>query len=861
MSRAERIVGTLADLLLSWRKSLAVLFAVVTLFFGWSASQVRLDPGFLKLIPIKHEYMQTMMDYMEDFSGANMLLVNLRWKGEGDIYNPVFMDALQKATDEVFFIPGINRTKVASLFTPSTYYIEITEDGFNGEPVVPARYSGTQEELDQVRRNVENSGQIGLLVANNLKGAMIRADLQEYDAAAGPEGEQRVDYWEVQLRLEEIRNRFESPTKYVYKMKADRPPFAAGEVVYEGYVDHGWALFMQTFTALKQVEGTEGAQPFEIKGSELSVETAENPDYKPEIEVNVIGFARLLGDVIKGLLGVFAFFGLAFAITVVLLYWYTRSWRITFTALIVAMLPVMWLIGVLPLIGYGIDPMSILVPFLIFAIGVSHAVQMTSAWRLEVMAGASSVEAARGAFTKLFIPGAVALLTEALGFGVIMFIEIPIVHELGITACIGVLLMIITNKMILPIILSHLTLERSSLAHSENAMFSDTSPLTRILGACAEPRTAVMVFAVTLVVLVAATWKSGDLVIGDTGIGQPELHEDSRYNTDSATIASTYDIGVDVLTVIVEAKDFPGDSCLQYPVVGLIDKFELYMRGVEGVRSVTSVAGIGKLVISAFNEGNPRWRALPRTDVGLSTGSRAFDPNLGLNNESCRAIQVLIFTKDHEGATISHVVSEIKRFIADHPVDGVKMRLASGNVGVMAATNESVSSAEVTMLLALFGALVLFCLASFRSWIATICVMVPLMLVSVMCNALMATLDIGLKVATLPVVALGVGVGVDYGLYLFERIQHYMEDPACDFRTAFIGAMRDRGAAAVFTAVTMSVGVATWTMSALKFQADMGLLLAFMFLVNMLGAVCLLPAMGAWFYRGSGRGASAPAKA
>ncbi|HEY0975013.1 MAG TPA: MMPL family transporter [Solimonas sp.] len=856
MSRAQQMVDTFGNLLLRQRKVLAVLFTAITLFFGWSASNVRLDPGFLKLIPVKHEYMQTMMEYMEDFSGANMILVNLRWKGEGDIYNRAFMQALQEATDEVFFIPGINRTKVSSLFTPSTYYIEITEDGFNGEPVVPARYSGTDEELAQIRRNVENSGQIGLLVANDLKAAMIRADLQEYDAKAGPDGPQNVDYWEVQTRLEEIRNRFESPKKYVYKMKKDRAPFKAGEVVYEGYVDYGWALFMQTFTALRQAEGSEGMQPFPVKGSELAVETVDNTHFNPDIEVNIIGFARLLGDVIKGLLGVFAFFGLAFAITVVLLYWYTRSWRITFTALIVAMLPVMWLIGVLPLIGYGIDPMSILVPFLIFAIGVSHAVQMTSAWRLEVMAGRTSVEAAHGAFTKLFIPGAVALLTEALGFGVIMFIDIPIVHELGITACIGVLLMIITNKMILPIILSHLTLEASSRNHSENAMFSDTSPLTRLLGAFAQPRTAIVVFAATAVLLAAATWKSGDLVIGDTGIGQPELHEDSRYNTDSATIANSYDIGVDVLTVIVEAKEFPGDSCLQYPVVGLIDQFELFVRGVEGVRSVTSVAGIGKLVISAFNEGNPRWRALPRSEVGLSTGSKAFDPNLGLNNDGCRAIQVLIFTKDHEGATIAHVISEIKRFIADHPVDGVKMRLASGNVGVMAATNESVSSAEVTMLLSLFGALVLFCLASFRSWLATLCVMVPLTLVSIMCNALMATLDIGLKVATLPVVALGVGVGVDYGLYLFERIQHYLEDPACDFRTAFIGAMRDRGAAAVFTAVTMSVGVATWTMSALKFQADMGLLLAFMFLVNMFGAVCLLPAMGAWFYRDAGRGAA-----
>jgi len=773
----ERFVHGIADVLIGKRKIFAIVFTIITLLFAGSATRIKLDPGFLKLIPIKHEYMRTMMEYMKDFSGANTLLVNLRWKGEGDIYNKEFMEALQKATDEVFYIPGVNRTKVSSLFTPSTYYIEITESGFNGEPVVPARYSGTPEQLAQVRKNVALSGQIGLIVSNDQKSAMIRADLQDYDPSKGQE-EQRVDYWQVQEKLTEIRGKFEN----------------------------------------------------------------EN------IEVNIIGFARLLGDVIYGLLGVFVFFGVAFLITMALLYWYTRSIRLTVVALIVALLPVLWLIGTLPLIGFGIDPMSILVPFLIFSIGVSHAVQMTNAWRQEVVAGATSVEASHAAFCKLFIPGAVALLTNALGFAVIMFIDIPIVHELGITACIGVLLMIATNKMILPIILTRVKLEESSRQHSLKGPSPFMGGVWKALARCAEPKTALIVFAVCAVLLVVSTVASRKMVIGDSGKGVPELRYDSRYNYDDRMINSNYNIGTDVLTIIAEAKEFEGDSCLHYEVVDLIDRLELYVRGIDGVQSVTSVAGIGKLVISAFNEGNPRYRALPRSQTGLSTGSKAFDPNLGLNNESCRAIQVLIFMKNHDGTVIAHAMDDIKKFIAANPVKGVKLRLASGNVGVMAATNEAVASAEVTMLLAIFGALALLCLLTFRSVTAVICIIVPLTMVSIFCNALMAMLGIGLKVATLPVVALGVGVGVDYGIYLFERIQHDL-DGGMDFRTAFYEAMRQRGTAAVFTAITMAIGVGTWAFSALKFQADMGILLAFMFLVNMLGAICLLPALGAWFYR------------
>jgi uncharacterized protein len=819
MNRTDRLVAACSGLLITHRKLLAALFTVITLAFGYSASNVKLDPGFLKLIPIKHEYMRTMMEYLKDFSGANTLLINLRWKGDGDLYNAEFMEALRKATDDVFFIPGINRPQVSSLYTPNTWYIEITEDGFKGEPVVPAKFSGTPEQLDRVRHNVGLSGQIGLIVSNDQKSAMIRASLLEVDTRNPAEAE--AVFRRVMARLADIRGRFESPDKYVYRLKTDQPPLKAGAVIAEGYSDLGWMQRFQTF----YVSPEDGADFISVSGAEVETEVLPNPDYNEKIEVNIIGFAQLLADVISGLVGVFGYFALAFLITAVLLFIYCGSVRIALVALFVATLPVLWLIGVLPLIGYGIDPMSILVPFLIFAIGVSHAVQMTSVWRQEVLAGKDSKAAARASFENLFIPGTVALLTEALGFGVIMLISIPIVHELGITACLGVLLMIITNKMILPIILSYTTLEESSRQRG----------LAATRG--------------SLAMLAVATWQSRGLVVGDSGRGVPELHADSRYNLDNDFIGDHYNIGTDVLTVIVEAPDFEGDSCLHYPVIDLVDRFELFARGIDGVQSVTSVAGIGKLVIGAFNEGNPRWRALPRSQAGLSTGSKGFDPNLGLNTEGCKAIQVLIFTRNHDGNTVAHVVREIKRFIAGNPVEGVKLRLATGNVGVMAATNEAVGAAEITMILAIFGSLVLFCYATFRSWIGVLCVMIPLVVVTVCCNGLMAALGIGLKVATLPVIALGVGVGVDYGLYLYERIQHHLADPAVSFREAFERSMVERGSAAVFTALTMSIGVATWTLSALKFQGDMGLLLAFMFLVNMLGAICLLPALGTWFFR------------
>ena len=157
------------------------------------------------------------------------------------------------------------------------------------------------------------------------------------------------------------------------------------------------------------------------------------------------------------------------------------------------------------------------------------------------------------------------------------------------------------------------------------------------------------------------------------------------------------------------------------------------------------------------------------------------------------------------------------------------------------------------MLISIFGAIVILCLVTFRSWRGTLCIVIPLVIATTLCHALMVWLGIGLKVSTLPVIALGVGIGVDYSIYLYERLQKNLARRGQPLMEAFHDALRSRGSAVLFTAATMTVGVGSWAFSALKFQADMGLLLAFMFLANMLGALLVLPALAAFLVRSSRR--------
>ncbi len=764
--RARPTIEALARVIFAHRRGLLAVFAVLTVLLGASATRLRVDAGFDKLVPLAHPYMQTFTQYRATFGGANRVLVALV-KRDGEVFDARFLAKLRDATDAVFFMPGIDRPTVRSLFTPNARYIEIVETGFSGGNIVPANYAGTPEDVARVRANVLRSSEVGRLVSNDLRGALIVGELLETDPNTG----RRLDYFQVAQQLEAIRAQ---------------------------YADAG-------------------------------------------VDVHIIGFAKAVGDIGAGARSVLAFFALAFAITAALLFAYTRSLRISALALFAALLPVVWLLGLLPVLGYGIDPMSVLVPFLIFAIGVSHAVQMCNAWSLEARAGAASVQAAHGAFMKLFAPGALALLANALGFLVIMLIRIDIVRELGITASLGVALMVVTNKVLLPVLLSWLPAPRAAhaLPHAPRS-----ERLWSALAALATRRRAALVLLAAAAMGGAAAWKARELQAGDLGQGLPELRADSRYNRDNAVITERFAIGVDVLSVIAQSHGLDS-ACLDHEVMSAIDRFERGMRAVPGVHSVIALPDVAKHVAQAVHEGNPKWHALPRDPQALGEALGVVDTSSGLMDAQCNAMQIFVFTEDHQGRTLKRLVAAAKTLAEEQGSPKLDFLLASGNVGVMAATNEAVDAAEYEMLGALFGAIALLCLAVFRSVRATLCLLLPLALVSVLCNALMALLGIGLKVSTLPVIALGVGVGVDYGIYLYGALRASLA-LGSTLPTAFAHAFRVRGGAIAFTALTMSVGVATWTFSALKFQADMGVLLAFMFLVNMVAAMLLLPALAAW---------------
>ena len=906
-----------------------IVFALITLAMAFFASQLRVDAGFKKMIPLQHEYMRTFLDYEKEFGGANRILIAVMDKN-GDMFNQPFFQTMEKITQDAKTIDSVDSARVSSIFTPNVRFVEVVEDGFAGGNVIPQNYTpniegftSTPEQFATIKANIDKANIVGRLVAKDFSGAMVWVDLVPEDPARGV----KVDYNKIAGQLDAIRAKYEN--------------------------EH--------------------------------------------TSVAIIGFAKMVGDIANGAKSVLLFFLVTVALTWFLLFLYSMSIKLASLTVAAALVAVVWMLGALYLLGFGIDPMNMLTPFLIFAIAVSHGEQMINRFRGEIFFGGleqGSVQqlrvrakfavgprvAAQRSFQALLVPGSVALAAGCIGFATILIIPVRIIFELAVTATIGVALTILTDLILLPVLLSFCKLR--NLEHKREyrlRQLTQFDKLWRQLTRLSLPIPAAIVILLGLATWFVAEEYGSRVMVGDAQKGVAELRPDARYNRDAELISDKFALGVDILNVIAEAE--PNACTASYAVMETLDRFAWNMRNVEGVAQVITLPMAAKIVNAGWNEGNIRWRVLPRDNDTLRQDTQGFETDSGLLNADCSAMPVMMFLTDHRSTTIDRVVAAVKKFREENHAfagvnvnlreqlakqsaeaqaagktfssDQVNLRLATGNVGVAAATNDEVRSVDRTMLYLLYAAVFVMCLLSFRSPLAALCIVLPLVLVTELGHSLMVQLDIGKKVNTLTVLALGVGIGVDYAIYIFARMHEAMtfraEFSAADIAEAaaaaaeaaaehagvppeeahhlfsrmydamaaggtftaadierelkrldeeadpvaaasesavarraeaasrafaamelnrasqadfvegqggqrslsesYFIALKTTGIAIFYTALTLAAGVAMWMFSDLKFQADMGVMLTFMFVVNMLAAMIFLPALCRWLLR------------
>ncbi|MDE0852935.1 MAG: MMPL family transporter [Nevskia sp.] len=842
---ATLFVKITEPMIFSKRPITLTVVALMTAFLGYQASQLRLDSGFEKQLPKDHPYIQILKKYRDQFGGGNTVLVAVSQKdGKGDIYNGPFMDSLKSVTDSVFFLPGVDRTRISSLFTPNVRFLEAVEGGFRGGNVIPSGYHPTPEMLHQIAENVTKASVIGRLVSNDQHSAMVVSELVE----TNPRTLEKLDYIETAHQFENVRGKIINPDQFDYTLKADSPPFKAGTVVATVYNDPRGPLFSIKKIHATLISPTGETIDRDFRGSELSVVTQKNPHYNPNVDVEIIGFAKVIGDVADASFQVTSFFALTVFLVWLVLSYYMGSFVVSLYPLSCGLLAVIWELGILRMAGFGLDPFAILVPFLVLAISVSHGIQITSFWLLEVSDhGLDSFAASRATYRRLVIPGITALVTNIIGFGTILLIPIGIVREMAINAMFGLIAVIVCKKILLPCLLSYVKIGNPQrFREYQQNRDAKLKPIWHHLSTLTRKPLAAAVLVAMLITWGGAELVGRNLQIGELHAGVPALKPDSRYNRDSDFISKNYAIGVDILQVYAATKS---NGCIDYDVMNRIGRFGWAMQNTPGVVSAQSLPVLEKVVWTQYNENNPRWFQIPRSPDGLILAGQQFTTSTGLLNDDCSVMPTYVFMGDHKATTIDSVIAAINKDVEDSPDKDVTFQLAGGNVGVMAATNAVIKKTEFSVLAWLYAAITLCVFVSFRGIVGIICILVPLAAVSVFTYAIMVFLGIGETVATLPVAAFAAGIGVDYGIYIFSVLEENVKTKGMPLREAYADTLHQTGKAVVVTGLALSASVATWMLSGLQFQIDMGILLTVMFLANAGAALIILPAFASFLMK------------
>jgi predicted RND superfamily exporter protein len=770
----QRSGSALERLLFNHRLWVLLFCLFLTAFFVAQFNGLKLNANFLRMIPNDHPYIQNYTARQDDLAGQGNVVRIVVENRKGRILDADYMATLQKISDEVYLLAGVNRPYMKSLWTPTMRWRGITEVGIEAGPVIDSNYDGSAEALARLRLNIERSGEIGSIVAPDFKSSMLLVPLLDIDTETG----KPLDYGAFSAKLEHIRGKYQSDSTGIY----------------------------------------------------------------------IVGFAKVVGDLIAGLGQVLVFFAVAILIAGVLVYNYTRCARSTLVVLLCSMVSVSWLLGMLPLLGYDLDPYTILVPFLVFAIGMSHGAQKMNGIMQDIGRGTHKLIAARYTFRRLFMAGLVALACDAVGFAVLLLINIEVIRQLATTASIGVAFLIFTNLILLPVVLSYVGVGHKAAVRSLRNEQADMSsgirhPLWRFLDQFTKRKVAGPTLVAALVLGLVGFTVSLNLKIGDLDPGAPELRTDSRYNQDNAYITSHFGNASDVFIVMVNSRE---GQCMDYALLEKIDRLEWQLRQQPGVAATDSFASFIKIMTSQLTEGNPKWIGLLPNQAVINNLVK-YAP-LTLVSQVCDMSMLRVFLTDHKAETLGGVVKVVEDFAAQNNSAEQQFKMAAGTAGIEAATNIVVKKANREMLFWVYGAVVLLCFLVFRSWRAVTCAILPLVLTSILAEALMVWLDIGVKVATLPVIALGVGIGIDYALYVLSILLVHMRNGE-SLSEAYYRSLLFTGRVVLLTGATLAIGVATWVFSPIKFQADMGILLAFMFLWNMLGALILLPALASFLLK------------
>ena len=785
----KRFLYRLGEQLIERRKIVLIGVAAVTLVFAAFALQLDLVTRFDEQLPQTHEFIQTHNEYAATVGGANTLQIMLEVK-DGNIFNQETLTKVFEMTKRLDTLYGINHDLINSLAHRTNRRIQLKAGGLTEIEPIMDRAPQNENDVKRVRDIVYTTPNLyGVLVSLDEKATLLQATFVE------------------------------------------------------GRIDHQ-RLFDEVMGAV--------VEPFSDDNT----------------VIHIAGQPALYGWVYYYGKQVYWIFLATTVLMWILLYLYFHDVRGALRPTITGVISAIWGLGFIKMIGFSLDPLTLVIPFFITARAVSHSVQMHERYYEEYQKAQWQKEPAIiASFAELFVPTLSGILTDALGVLVILLVPIVLLQKLAISAAVWILAITVSELLLNPIVYYYLREPDVRIVMKrEEGIFKRI--VSSLASGLLSPAGKALTLASWVGLVIGSVYFWQHLVIGDPSAISPLLYKDSPYNTAHARIQETFG-GVENLMIIAERQLPQGDdaseagltameilqkrdsqpSLMNPEVLPWIEKFQRYLERDPAVGASFSFVDI----LGAVNAtGDPKWSVLPQTrsQVLIAISGYFFGVS---HSESARILDyqfryapIHFFLSDHKGDTVRRVIKRAREYITANPLETARFRLAGGPIGVLAAANEELLQNDIMVNILGFGTIFIILVVTYRSIMAGVYMILPLLVANMVINAYMGARDIGINIHTLPVVTVGVGFGIDYALYIVSRIIEEQK-PGETLESAVLQALVTSGKAVAFTAITMILGTLFWTMSSLRFSGEMGLLLALWMGVSFLATVTLLPVLVALF--------------
>lgn len=566
---------------------------------------------------------------------------------------------------------------------------------------------------------------------------------------------------------------------------------------------------------------------------------------RPGHTIHVTGNPVLTGWVYTYLHQIVAILAWTVALLALLLVVYFRRLYGIALPLLGIALSSIWGLGFMAAMGINLEPLSLPIPFLIAARATSHGVQLVARYYEELERTHHGAQAARNALEALFRPGSLAIVVDALGIALMVLGSAPFNHKLGLAAGFWAMSVIFTVHFMVPLALTILPQPR----RTENKNGNVRQFLGRAMAATGgTDGGARSILVLALIGALGGCWFVAQVQTGESEPGSPLLARTHDYNRSTKAINALFP-GSEELHVVIRTQEKGG---IKRPeVLAAIERFQAQMFADPELGGTKALPGVVRVVNRLTHNDDPRWMQIPGSadEVGgLLFAYMASSPVPGALREYIspdeNEASIVFFYKDQRAATIDRVIKlaeeGIRKIEAEMP--GVRIELGGGIIGVTAAANQALHRDHMIIIPAVMITAFLLVMVYYQSLHAGWLMVLPMLFATVMTYAYMGAAHIGISVNTVPVIAVGVGVGIDYAVYFMDRIREEMASTR-SIHQAVVNAVATTGQAVSFTAMTLIAGVVMWIfLSDLRFQSDAAVLLSFMLIVNAIAAMLIVPA-------------------